>query len=268
MVRGATCPDELPIGFVNFFGRLSPEYNQRFLFDELLALMTSGHNVVSTVFAQCNRFYNKDCEPPFAPVGETAVVRGIQARFESGLYTNEFGSTLRGCAAGFGTCDLTLGADKVEQVLRAHMNAMPGFAGIRVGTFYDPSPELGWEAGPARPVGWTVYESPKFREGFAVLEKLGLSFDHCGLHTQILPLVQLAQDFPRVTIICDHCGCPVMVGPYDGKREEIFEQWKRDMAELSTCPNGESRLAKTTFAVVKSPAVGCSDSSVVWLPCS
>ena len=78
----------------------------------------------------------------------------------------------------------------MEEVLRAHMSAMPGFAGIRTGTFYDPDPELGWETGPARPVGWTVYESPKFREGFAVLEKLGLTFDHCGLHTQILPLVR------------------------------------------------------------------------------
>ena len=85
MVRGAKTADELPIGFVNFFGRLSPEFNQRFLFDELLALMTSGHNVVSTVFAQCGRFFSTDCDPAFAPVGETAVVRGIQARFESGL---------------------------------------------------------------------------------------------------------------------------------------------------------------------------------------
>ena len=190
MVRGAKTADELPIGFVNFFGRLSPEFNQRFLFDELLALMTSGHNVVSTVFAQCNRFFSTDCDPAFAPVGETAVVRGIQARFESGLYVNEYGSSLRGCAAGFGSCDLTLGPEKVEEVLRAHMAAMPGFSGIRTGTFYDPDPELGWETGPARPVGWTVYESPKFREGFAVLEKLGLTFDHCGLHTQILPLVR------------------------------------------------------------------------------
>eukprot|EP01045_Picozoa_sp_COSAG04_P028931 COSAG04_NODE_4623_length_1986_cov_1.331744_2_plen_98_part_01 len=78
MVRGAKTADELPIGFVNFFGRLSPEFNQRFLFDELLALMTSGHNVVSTVFAQCNRFFSTDCDPAFAPLGETAVVRGIQ----------------------------------------------------------------------------------------------------------------------------------------------------------------------------------------------
>ena len=122
---------ELPVGFVNFFGEMSPEYNQRFLFDELLALMLSGHNVVSTVYAQCGRFYSADSADAFAPVGETAVVRGIQGRFESGLYTNEFGSSLRGCAGAFGACDLTLGAEKVEQVLRAHMQALPGFCGIQ-----------------------------------------------------------------------------------------------------------------------------------------
>eukprot|EP01045_Picozoa_sp_COSAG04_P039477 COSAG04_NODE_11090_length_731_cov_1.555380_2_plen_111_part_00 len=93
----------------------------------------------------------------------------------------------------------------MEEVLRAHMAAMPGFAGIRTGTFYDPDPELGWETGPARPVGWTVYESPKFREGFAVLEKLGLTFDHCGLHTQILPLVR--RHSPLSLFVHVSCAC-------------------------------------------------------------
>lgn len=142
VVESAT---ELPIGFINYFGKLSPEYNQRFLFDELLALMTSGHNVVSTVYAQCGRFHSADSDDAFKEVAETAVVRGIQARFESGLYTNEFGSALRGCAGAFGTCDLTLGPEKVEAVLRAHMAAMPGFSGIRAATLYDPSPEIGFE---------------------------------------------------------------------------------------------------------------------------
>ena len=47
----------------------------------------------------------------------------------------------------------------------------------------------------------------------------------------------LANDFPGVTIICDHCGCPTMVGSYKNKRDEIFAQWKLDMAELAKCPN-------------------------------
>ena len=84
--------------------------------------------------------------------------------------------------------------------------------------------------GAGQPAGWTCYEDPNFLEGFAVLEKLNLSFDHCGLHTQIRPLVKLARTFPKVAIICDHCGCPTMVGPYVGKGAEIFEQWKLDMA--------------------------------------
>ena len=49
--------------------------------------------------------------------------------------------------------------------------------------------------------------------------------------------VGLANDFPGVTIICDHCGCPTMVGSYKNKRDEIFAQWKLDMAELAKCPN-------------------------------
>lgn len=208
--------EELPKSFVRFFGRRSPEYNQRFLFDELLEALRSGHNVVSTVFAQCGRFYSADSDPAFAPVGETAVVRGVQAQFESGLYTNEFGSQLRACAAGFGSCDLTIGKDRVEAVLRAHMAAMPGFAGIRTGGDYG---------------------SQEFREGFAVLEKLGLTFDHFATHHKLPDLVELAKAFPGVTIICDHCGGPFLVGRDQSQRDAIFAKWKLDMQELAKCAN-------------------------------
>ena len=59
-----------------------------------------------------------------------------------------------------------------------------------------------------------------------MLGKLGLSFDHCGMHTQILALAKLARRFPSVSIVCDHCGCPTMVGPYAGQGPDIFARWQ------------------------------------------
>mmetsp|Transcript_95420 Transcript_95420/g.212272 ORF Transcript_95420/g.212272 Transcript_95420/m.212272 type:complete len:242 (-) Transcript_95420:60-785(-) len=135
----------------------------------------------------------------------------------------------------------------VEAVLRAHMAAMPGFAGVRMGTFWHPSPEVGWDRGPDRPVEWTIYESPEFRQGFAVLEKLGLSFDHCGLHTQLRGLIGLARDFPRVTIICDHCGMPVMIGPFANQREAVWDQWKKDITDLAVYPNVFMKIGGMTM---------------------
>ena len=35
----------------------------------------------------------------------------------------------------------------------------------------------------------------------------------------------------------DHLGGMVGVGPYEGRRAEILEQWRIDLADLATCPN-------------------------------
>jgi predicted TIM-barrel fold metal-dependent hydrolase len=40
----------------------------------------------------------------------------------------------------------------------------------------------------------------------------------------------------------DHIGGLLGIGPYAGKREEVFQQWKSGIAELSTCPNVVAKL--------------------------
>jgi predicted TIM-barrel fold metal-dependent hydrolase len=40
-----------------------------------------------------------------------------------------------------------------------------------------------------------------------------------------------------VTIILDHIGAPLGVGPYAGKRDEVFQAWSRGIAALAGCPN-------------------------------
>jgi predicted TIM-barrel fold metal-dependent hydrolase len=76
-----------------------------------------------------------------------------------------------------------------------------------------------------------------FREGFACLHKYNLSFDAWLYYTQLGDLVGLARAFPDTTIILDHVGGPLSTGPHAGKREQIFQEWKRGIAELSSCPN-------------------------------
>ena len=77
----------------------------------------------------------------------------------------------------------------------------------------------------------------KFREGFAALGRLGLSFDAWLYHPQLTELADLARAFPGVTIILDHIAGPLGIGAYTGKKDEVFELWKSGMDELSTCPN-------------------------------
>ena len=66
---------------------------------------------------------------------------------------------------------------------------------------------------------------------------MGLSFDAWHYHPQTPYLTELAREFPDAVIVLDHFGTPIGVGPYAGKRKEIFTQWANDLAELATCPN-------------------------------
>ncbi len=66
---------------------------------------------------------------------------------------------------------------------------------------------------------------PRVREGFARLAPLGLSFDAWMYHTQLAELVDLARAFPETPIVLDHVGGPIGLGPYAGKRDEVFVEW-------------------------------------------
>jgi predicted TIM-barrel fold metal-dependent hydrolase len=81
-----------------------------------------------------------------------------------------------------------------------------------------------------------------FRRGFAELGRRGLSFDAWMYHPQIRELTDLARAFPDTRIIFDHFGGPLGIGPYQGRREEIFEQWRKDVAELARCENVYAKL--------------------------
>ncbi|GAH46616.1 unnamed protein product [marine sediment metagenome] len=52
-----------------------------------------------------------------------------------------------------------------------------------------------------------------------------------------MELVNLARAFPDIPIILNHVGGPLGIGPYAGKREEVFQEWKRRITTLANCPN-------------------------------
>ena len=51
----------------------------RYLLDDLLADISGGHNIVSTVFIECRAMYRADESDPLRMVGETEFVNGIAA---------------------------------------------------------------------------------------------------------------------------------------------------------------------------------------------
>ena len=203
--------------------------NNRYLLDELLGDTGSGHHVVSTVFVECASMYRQDGPPEVRPVGETEFVQGIAAMSASGQY----GPT-RVAAAIVGFADLALGSD-VAAVLEAHLAASPNrFRGIRHACAWDSSSDI--RNSHTSPSQGLLLDA-RFRQGFACLQTYGLSFDAWLYHHQIGELADLARAFPGVTIILDHVGGVLGIGPYAGGRTDIFAQWKPGIAELAACDN-------------------------------
>ncbi len=206
----------------------------RYLIDEILADINSGHNIVSTVFVQCSAMHRADGPEAMKPVGETEFVNGIAAMSASGLY-----GSARIAAAIVGTADLALG-DGVAAVLEAHLRAGGGrFRGIRHIAAWDAS-GAAINARPMPPAH--LYLDANFRAGYAHLESHNMSFEGWCYHPQIPELTDLARTFPNITIILNHFGGPLGVGPYAGKRDEILPQWRADITELATCDNVVAKL--------------------------
>ena len=205
----------------------------RYLLDELLADTGSGHRVTATVFVECMSMYRADGPDAMKPVGETEFVNGVAAMSASGRY----GAT-RVAAAIVGFADLTLG-ERVGAVLDAHLAASPRFRGIRHAAGWDASDEV--RNSHTKPPRGLFLESG-FRRGFAELGRRGLSFEAWLYHPQLADLVGLAKAFPETTIVLDHFGGPLGIGPYAGKRPEIFQSWKSAIRSVADCPNVVAKL--------------------------
>jgi predicted TIM-barrel fold metal-dependent hydrolase len=197
-----------------------------YLLGELLEDLRSGHNVISTVAVECRYSYRQAGPDELRPVGETEFLDKVAYQVGADPVIKT-----RVAAAIVAHTNLTLG-DNAAAVLEAHRAASPGrFRGIRHSTIWDASGALRSDAPPG------LLGDSQFRRGFARLGKLNLSFDAWLYYPQLPELVDLARAFPQVTIILDHIGAPLGVGPYAGKRDEVFQAWSRGIAALAGCPN-------------------------------
>jgi len=201
----------------------------RYMFDELLADTDSGHNIVATVYVQARAMYRAAGPQELQPVGETEFINGVAAMSASGIY----GKT-RHCAGIVGHADLTLGS-RVEPVLAAHVRAGGDrFRGIRHISAWDADAAI---RNPAYSPPKGLLGDKTFREGFAVLGRLGLSFDAWLYHPQIDELAGLAHAFPETKIVLNHVGGPIGIGAYAGKHKEVFAVWRASIEALGACPN-------------------------------
>ena len=200
----------------------------RYLLDDVWADTGSGHKIEQLVFLECASEYLQEGPESLRPIGETRFVAEAAARAAAA----PAGAARIGAIVG--TANLMLGA-AVDEVLQAQRQAGDGlFRGIRYGASWDACEEI-----PNARTGFQphVYADATFREGFSRLAPQGLSFDAWNYHPQIGELAELAQAFPNTTIVSNHLGGILGIGPYADRREAIFETWKQEIQALSECPN-------------------------------
>jgi L-fuconolactonase len=206
----------------------------RYLLDEILEDVRGGHNIVSTVFIECGAFFKKDGPPALRAVGETEFVNGVAAMSASGVY-----GPARVAAGIVGTANLRLGS-AVGEVLDAQITAGGGrFRGIRLGAAWDADDRVpNHRTGPPQ----HMLLRDDFRAGFTELAPRQLTFEAWCYHPQIPDVTALARAFPDTTIILDHFGGPLGIGPYAGRADEVYAAWRPSIHELATCPNVVAKL--------------------------
>jgi L-fuconolactonase len=206
--------------------------DSRYLLEELRADTNSGHHVVSTVFIECGFAYRTDGPVAFRPVGETEfVVANDPDGFVAGVV---------------GFADLC--APEIDDVLAAHIEAGGGrFRGVRDRNARDPSPLIPVSSN--APTAGASGDDPAFWSGLAALGRAGLSLDTWAYHTQLQDVVELARAQPDVTIVVDHLGGPLRLGPYREQREEVLAIWKKRVVELAQHENVVMKLGGVGMAI-------------------
>ena len=217
----------------------------RYLLDELLADLRSGHNVVATVFVQCGAMYRADGPEHMKPVGETEFVNGVAAMTASGIYGD-----VRACAGIVGHADCTIG-DEIDEVLEAHLKVSDRFRGIRHSCSSDPDPNV---LGPLARQTPGLYLSDDFRKGYARLARYGMSFDAWLLEPQLPELIDLVKRHPDIPVVLDHVGTPLGLGVYEGKREARFGVWRDNIRKLADLPHVNVKLGGLAMAFCNFPS--------------
>jgi predicted TIM-barrel fold metal-dependent hydrolase len=240
-------------------------FPELYMLPEFLAeIANGGHNIESTVFVECTAFYRASGPDELRTIGETEFVTGVAAMAASGRY----GPT-RICEAMVGRVELNRGS-AIGKVLEAHIAVSAGrLRGVR-----DSGP---WDDHPDVPRGHTsppkgLYASKSYCEGFAELQRHGLSFDAWQYHTQLPEVIALADAFPDTRIVLNHVGGILGIGPYAGRAAEMFPEWAHSIRALAERQNVWVKLGGlgqpiTPFDFYRRPQKpGSAELAQAWWP--
>jgi len=219
---------EMPIIDAHHHLRIQP--TQRYMLEDYLADIQSGHKIIASVYLESRAFIKRDGPEVLRPIGEIEFANGIGAIGASGFFGPE-----RVCAAIIGYADFRAG-DLIAQYFDLALEiASDRFRGVRQVTIEYPT-EAPFRYIPHRPpIG--VMKSPGFDLAFKHLAARGLTFDAAVFHQQLPEIAALADRFPTTTIILNHMGNPVEMDLGAEERREVRRVWTESLRDLARRPN-------------------------------
>jgi predicted TIM-barrel fold metal-dependent hydrolase len=117
-----------------------------------------------------------------------------------------------------------------------------------------------------------LYRSARFREGYATLAPLGLSFDAWVLEPQLPDVIDLARAFPDTPMVLDHVGTPLGIASYAGTHAARFGGWRENIRALAKSANvcvklgGLAMVFPNFKSFMQSPPANSEQLAAEWKP--
>lgn len=208
-----------------------------YLKDDYLADAMSGHHIRASVYMQALTRYRTDGPEALRPVGETEFVVATTPADPvdpADPAPSAQSAEPQIAQAIVGYADLRLGSE-VAGVLEAHQIAGQGrLRGVRHLVTWDADASL---ANPLTAAPPHLLRDAGYRAGLAQLAQRQLSYDAWLFWPQLAELAEVADAFPDLPIIVNHCGGIVRIGAYADRGPEVFHRWRQAMQALARRPN-------------------------------
>jgi len=184
------------------------------------------HNIVATVFAECMAAYRPDGDEALRPVGETEFV----------VSSCPLGGSGPQVAAGIVGFAQLRDPSAAARALDAHIEAGQGrFRGVRHNVYWHAQQDQ-LTTGP-RTFPRHLLLDDRFRAGLREVDSRGLSYDVYLYSDQLPDLAETADALPGLQFVLCHLGGPVTVDRSPQGRQEVFDRWRVNMAEVGKRPN-------------------------------
>lgn len=202
----------------------------RYMFDDYLADVRAGHNIVASIYVETLAFARRDGPDLLKPLGEVEFANGIGAMSASGVYGD-----CRICAAIVGNADLRFGAQVGEMLDQALALAPERLRGVRQITIEHPS-DAPFRYVTNRPAPGTM-RHPNFLAGLQEVTARGLVFEAAAFHHQLGEIAALADALPDAQIVLNHVGQGMAMDMDAAGRAEVLSTLRTALLDLGRRPN-------------------------------